>query len=306
VSPIAALATGPRAHSVRGDGVALSAREYGNPGERTVLMVHGFPDCQDLWTPIASALAQRFHVITYDLRGAGASGTPPGRRPYAFEHLAADARAVIDALGGGGPVHLVGHDWGAIQGWEFLYAEATRTRIASFVCVSGACFDHVGLLWRSRLATGSARDALAVAGQLRRSWYMLALQMPWLFRPLWRHALAPRWGRMLRGLEGIPAQEGFPAASIARDGANLCRLYWRTPLERLLAPVRREPVNVPVTVVRPERDRFLSPQTLEGIERYAPRVQVCTVPGGHWAPRAQPERLGELIAGHVERATARG
>jgi pimeloyl-ACP methyl ester carboxylesterase len=292
---------------IGGDGVTLAARRYGNPGDPTLLMVHGFPDTQELWAPLAVLLARRgHHVITYDLRGAGASGDPSGRRPYALRRLAGDARAVIDQLAGAeAAVHLVGHDWGAIQGWEFLYQPQTAPRIASFACINGACFDHTALLWRSRLATRSPRELAGIADQLRRSWYMLALGLPWLFRPVWRALLAPRWAALLSRLEGLEAQEGFPAASIARDGANLCGLYWRTPLERLLAPVRRQAVNIPVLVVRSQRDRFLAPSTLAGIERFAPSVQIATVPGGHWAPRAQPQLLCELIEAHLARYSSR-
>jgi pimeloyl-ACP methyl ester carboxylesterase len=289
-----------REHRVTGDGVTLAVQEHGDPAAPAMLLVHGFADTQDLWSLMVPLLTEHFHVITYDVRGAGASTVPDGGdRPYGMARLARDARAVIDAVVPGERVHLVGHDWGAIQGWEFLYAEPTRELIGSYTCISGACFDHVGLLLRERLRHPTPRSLLASLGQLRRSWYMFLLQAPPLFELVWRHVMAPRWGTTLKHLEGIPRGEDFPAPTIAADGANLAGLYWLTPFERLLKPIRTEPVTLPVQVVRPLGDRFLSPATLEGIEAFAPSLALNTVPGGHWAPRSCPGRLAELVIQHA-------
>ena len=292
------------AHRIAGDGVTLAVEEHGDAAAPTLLLVHGFPDTQRLWSLVVPRLADRFHVVTYDLRGAGDSTVPAGPRPYAMARLAADAAAVIDAVAPARTVHLVGHDWGAIQGWEFLYAEPTCRRIASFTCVSGACFDHAGLLLRDRLRRPSPASLWPVLGQARRSWYMLLFQSPAVFAPLWRRLLAPRWGWLLSKREGVSRSRDFPAPTLSDDGVNLVGLYRGTPFERLLRPLRTTAVTVPVQVVRPVGDRFLSAHTLEGIERFAPRLTRSSVPGGHWAPRTYPGAIAELIAEHVQRAEA--
>ena len=109
---------------VQGDGVDLAVFERGQGP--TVLLVHGFPDTHAVWDAVAERLAVRFHVVTYDVRGAGDSSRPSGRDAYRFEHLVADMRAVLDAVSPQAPVHLAGHDWGSIQSWEALYAMPER------------------------------------------------------------------------------------------------------------------------------------------------------------------------------------
>ncbi|MGH3392942.1 MAG: alpha/beta fold hydrolase, partial [Actinomadura sp.] len=134
-------ATGVTVRTVHGDGVELAVQERGDTEHPTVLLVHGYPDTQAVWAPVAARLADRFHVVTYDVRGAGGSSVPSGTEPYRFEHLMNDLRAVLDAVRPGDPVHLVGHDWGSIQSWEAVTTMADR--FASFTSISGPCLDHV-------------------------------------------------------------------------------------------------------------------------------------------------------------------
>jgi pimeloyl-ACP methyl ester carboxylesterase len=56
-------------------------------------------------------LARRFRVVTYDARGHGRSAKPSSG--YGFDHVVADARAVIRAAGLRRPL-VVGHSWGAM------------------------------------------------------------------------------------------------------------------------------------------------------------------------------------------------
>ena len=56
-----------------GDGVELAVYETGEPSAPTILAVHGYPDNHTVWDGILPLLAADFRVVTYDVRGAGAS-----------------------------------------------------------------------------------------------------------------------------------------------------------------------------------------------------------------------------------------
>ena len=57
-------------------GLPIAVYERNRGAARTVLLVHGYPDNHSVWDPVAEILADRFHVVAYDVRGAGASGVP--------------------------------------------------------------------------------------------------------------------------------------------------------------------------------------------------------------------------------------
>lgn len=85
-----------------------------------VLLLHGIPETHLMWHRVAPRLAERFTVVATDLRGFGASGTPPSRpdhAPYSMRELARDQVEVMAALG----YHrfgVVGHDRGARCGYR--------------------------------------------------------------------------------------------------------------------------------------------------------------------------------------------
>ena len=77
----------------------LAIYTWGAPSHGpTVLLVHGYPDCADVWQPIAEQLAQDHYVIAYDVRGSGRSSVPAETRDYELDELVTDMNAVIDAM----------------------------------------------------------------------------------------------------------------------------------------------------------------------------------------------------------------
>jgi pimeloyl-ACP methyl ester carboxylesterase len=102
------------------DGTSLVVYERGDLGAPTVLLVHGYPDNHAVWDAVAEDLAADQHVVTYDVRGIGASDKPRERAAYRVDRLVDDLFAVAGAVSPDSPVHVVGHDWGSVQAWEAM------------------------------------------------------------------------------------------------------------------------------------------------------------------------------------------
>ena len=227
------------------DGVHLHLTDHGvdHDGEGpTVLLVHGYPDTSRVWDEVVTAIGERARVVTFDVRGAGRSDRPRGRRAYRLEQLATDLRTVIDAISPDAPVHLVGHDWGAIQSFEAVCLPWAADRIASFTCISGASFDEAGRGFRRGLRRPDRVPA--TLSRLSRSWYIGLFQLPVLPERTFRSGLG---ARLLQALEGLPPREGHPAETAVEDAVAGLALY-RANLGRVLRP-QRERAVVPTQVV---------------------------------------------------------
>lgn len=268
--------------TVPSSGVRLAVYEQGDPEKPTVLLVHGYPDTHRVWDDVASALAADYHVVRYDVRGAGESARPARRRDYRLEFLARDLFAVAAEVSPDRPVHVVGHDWGSIQSWEAVTDPGAADRIASFTSISGPCLDHIGYWIRHRISHPTPRNLRRLSSQMAHSWYITAFHLPAAAPALWRHGLAARWPAVLQRVEGVSPRPDHPQASLVRDAVDGIKLYRANMLPRLLHPAER-PTAVPVQVIVLTKDRYVSPALAEGLERWAPELWVRTLPATHWS-----------------------
>ncbi len=84
---------------------------------RPVLFLHGFPDLWYSWRHQMAALEGEFRTAAMDLRGYNRSGQPKRVEDYRMPLILADVAAVVEDLGG--PITLVGHDWGGAIAWRY-------------------------------------------------------------------------------------------------------------------------------------------------------------------------------------------
>ncbi|MEU2564249.1 SDR family oxidoreductase [Streptomyces longispororuber] len=290
---------GARERRVRTGGVELCVAELGEAGRPTVLLVHGYPDSKEVWSEVAVRLAERFHVVLYDVRGHGQSSAPkPLRGGFTLEKLTDDFLAVADAVSPDRPVHLVGHDWGSVQGWEFVTVRRTEGRVASFTSMSGPSLDHFGHWIARRLRRPTPRRAAQLAAQGAKSWYVYMLHTPALPELAWRGPLGRRWPGLLRRLEKVPA-DGYPTPSLPTDAAHGAWLYRDNVRARLRRPRTDAYAHVPVQLITPTGDAFLSERLYDDLERWAPRLTRRTLPAKHWVPRTRPDQLAAWITDFV-------
>ena len=277
--------------------------EPGGPGP-VVLLVHGYPDTHAVWTMIHAELGSELRVVRYDVRGAGASQAPRQRAGYRLEHLAEDLFAVADAVSPDAPVHLVAHDWGSIQAWHAVTDPRAAGRIASFTSISGPCLDHTGYWLRERIRRPTPRRAAALLRQGAKSWYIYAFHLPLLTPFVWRR-LGPRWGALLRRAEGVEPRPEHPAPTLVADATRGIELYRANMRARMFRPEPRY-ARVPVQLISPLADRFVSPALAEDLERWVPDLRRRTLPCGHWgALTGSAPRTAELIRTFIADVEAR-
>jgi pimeloyl-ACP methyl ester carboxylesterase len=258
----------------------------------TVVLVHGYPDDGSMWDGVVAELAGRFRCVVYDVRGSGGSDKPRGRKSYLLDQLAQDLRAVIDEVAPEGKVHLLAHDWGSIQAWHAVTGEDLRGRIASFTSISGPSLDHAGAWFRAQLRPSPRRVKNAVT-QILHSGYIVFFQLPLLPELLWRTGIMRRLLKTLDPVAPIPKTS---------DGVSGLNLYRANMMTRLSRPAPR-PADIPVQVLAPDGDAFVSTPLQTEIEPWVPDLRIRRLVGTHWIARGKPRVIAAAAAeliDHVE------
>lgn len=277
----------------RGD-IDLAVFETGDPAGTPVLLVHGWPDTHLLWNRVAEHLGTRHRVIAFDNRGAGVSTVPAAVESYRVEELAADILAVVEALSPDRPVHVLGHDWGSVVGWELVATPAVAGRIASFTSVSGPNLDFLGAYLRGPFSFARLRGAVA---QGLASSYTAAFRVPGLADPVLR-ALSTRWPRFLALFDGLDPALVHTAPTLREDMLNGLALYRANIGARLRRPRPRR-VELPVRLIVSTGDRAVRPVVNDEAPHWVADLTRTEIAAGHWSPISHSVELAQLTADFI-------
>jgi pimeloyl-ACP methyl ester carboxylesterase len=288
-----------RSRVQRGD-VGLSVCEWGKRDNPTVVLVHGFPDCSRVWAGVVPLLMHDFHVVTYDVRGAGLSDKPKPISAYRLPELRADFEAVIQAVSPHKPVHIMAHDWGSVQTWESVTEPSLKGRIASFTSCSGPSLDHTGHLLRNLLGSFTLKGWGAVALQMLKSWYVYYFHLPFLPRWQMRFVMPRLWPVFMRHMEGldVPYDPHFGS-----NGSYGIQLYRANIFPRTFAPRMRYAI-APVQVLVPTKDLYVGPMLTSQLSRWVPHLTRTEYPAKHWMPLSHPQAMADALRQFIVRINA--
>lgn len=104
-------------------------------GRPALILIHGIGSWHHTWDSLLPRLSESFNVVTYDLRGHGASPVPPA--DFGLDELVADLELVRGQLGIE-RAHVAGHSLGGMIGPA--YARAYPDRVLSLGLLSTAAF----------------------------------------------------------------------------------------------------------------------------------------------------------------------
>lgn len=289
------------------DGVTLAVHAYTeiDPRRPTLLAVHGYPDNHHVWDGVATELGQRYpakyNVVAYDVRGAGESSRPADQSGYRLPQLVSDVGAVIDGLGVD-RVHLLGHDWGAIQGWTAVTDDSVLARIASLTSISGAHLDYAGRFLRS---PRTPRALVDVARQILASSYI------WFFLCPVAPEIAIRSRAQVKVFEAVE-RIGRSSTRSRRDasprslddylnGLNLYRANMPAPL--MAPPAQLPQARVPVQVLVARQDYFVTPALQRFTGSIPAEGRVVPIEGSHWVVTSRPDVIARLTGEWVDMIT---
>ncbi|REF00801.1 alpha/beta fold hydrolase [Thermomonospora umbrina] len=264
-------------------GLEFDITENGPADGEPVVLLHGFPQHADMWDALTPMLtAHGYRVLAMNQRGYSPNATPRGRLAYRIEELVADVIALIDARAGGGPVHLVGHDWGAAVAWALTAAHPER--VASLTALS---VPH----------PFAFLTAMFTSVQGLKSWYMYFFQLPWLPERL----LLVNPVRTLIRFGLSPEQARRDAARFTGPTSLRTAINWYRAMPLVNPRAARTPVRRPTLFVWSDGDVAISRQAAQRCARHVqgPYTFVTLAGVSHWIPDQAPSELAELLVPHL-------
>ena len=273
-----------RLRSFDRDGLTFDVHDEGPADGDPVVLLHGFPERATSWRRVAPLLHERgLRTLALDQRGYSPGARPRTRWGYRASALVADVLALVDRVGG--PVHLVGHDWGAVVGW--LLAGRHPERLRSLTAVS---VPHP----RAFLSAAVRSD------QALRSTYIALFQVPGLPERLAARPGGPFDQALARS--GMTEEEvGRFRNEMVEDGALSGGLGWyrAAPLPDRGSTPRR--ITVPTTMVWSDGDSAVARAGAEATADWCDGPYELVVLEGvtHWIPTQAPDPLAEAVLARI-------
>ena len=124
-----------------------------------------------LWSPVATLLADDFHVVAWDLPGHGANRTVPSDA-FTMAELASGVLSFVDRVLAdrgelGGSFAYAGDSVGGAAGLQLLLAKPDRVRAAALVCTGARLGDEGMWHQRAELVTRSGTQVMVDAAATR-------------------------------------------------------------------------------------------------------------------------------------------
>lgn len=273
------------------DGTRLVLASWGPAGAPIVILVHGLGLSTRSWGKVPQLLAERHHVVAYDLRGHGQSGDAPSG-DYSMQAQAKDLDAVLrevvpqdsaaivvgNSLGGGIIVARAHHCGTArIAGAVFVGSGGSGVTFAGFPARNLPSPVRGALRW----AWMNALRAGAQAGKLIRPLGSLSdrLTRRFAFTPEDPHeAVAQARKDFFSSRPEVLARTAL--ASVSHDGTRM-------------AP----DLSVPTLVLHGSGDHEVPEKELSRLLKALPDAELVRLPGeGHMLPLTRPETVAEEIS----------
>jgi pimeloyl-ACP methyl ester carboxylesterase len=267
--------------------IRLHVVEAGPKSGPPVILLHGFPEFWYGWRKQIPALAEAgCRVIVPDQRGYNLSDKPRGVKAYRMHEIVNDVLGLMDALEYE-KVNLVGHDWGALAAWILSILKPERVQRLGILNV-----PHPAVMNRFL-----RRDP----EQLRRSWYVFALQLPWLPEAFIR---ANNWRNGIRTLRGSGKIHTFKKEDLpkykkawSQPGAMTAMINWYRAAFRDGLGIPTNPrVRVPTLMLWGLKDIALSYRMARPSLDYCEDGKLVFFPDAtHWVQHDEVEEVNKLL-----------
>lgn len=263
------------------------------------MFLHGFPEFWYAWKRQLLEFGGDYQAVAPDMRGYNLSSKPAGVEQYRTKYLIEDIRALAERLGHKKFV-LVGHDWGGAVAWPFAMRHPDY--LEKLIIINA---PHPIIF---------ARELRQNPAQQKASQYILLHRSAGAEEILSRDNYAALVNAVLKsGLkEGYfteeDKQEYLKAWSQPGALTGMLNYYRAAQLGSFtgdstdaIAASSANIITVSTLVIWGEKDTYLLPGNLEGLEQYVTNLTVKRVPdASHWVVHEKPELVNRYIREFIE------
>jgi 3-oxoadipate enol-lactonase len=136
------------------NGIAVNYTLDGPPQAPVVTLSHSLATDLSMWDPQMATLTARYRVLRYDTRGHGGTDAPGGA--YALDQLAADAKALLSALGIT-RTHWIGLSMGGMIGQTLALASPGLFTSLALCDTTSRIPVEAKPLWAERIKTAETQ-----------------------------------------------------------------------------------------------------------------------------------------------------
>lgn len=243
------------------DGVTLAADLLGEPGARTVCLVHSLGADGGMWAEQVPVLLEAgYRVLRIDLRGHGGSDATPGA--YSMRLLGQDLAFVLRRLDLG-PVDYVGLSLGGMSGQALALDHPGLLRSIIICDALPESLPNAAAIWGPRLAAVRAAGSVQPVAQ--------ATIERWL-TPGFQAANPARWAEILATIEATTADGYCGCVEAIMDFSHVARL---------------PALAIPALVLCGEDDHAVPPAEGQRIAALVPDGRFIAIDGARHLPNVE-------------------
>ena len=280
-----------RIESIEANGLSFRCRTAGNAAsDRTVILLHGFPESAHMWESTLLLLAQKgYYCIAPDLRGYSPKARPKGIKNYCIHQLAKDVILIAKAKGVQ-KFHLVGHDWGAAIGWAIC--GKFPGQIQSFVPLS---VPHLSAL-ASALKNDKEQRKMSAYAQFFQLpvWpeiVMKAKQFKQLKKTCW-YLSTPKQ------IEAY--QDVFSSPKALRSCLHYYRKNWNK-MSQIASDLAIDSFHIPTTFIWGKNDTALGATASKSAQKYMKGpYRFIVLDASHWLIQEKESEVHSILLQHLE------
>jgi pimeloyl-ACP methyl ester carboxylesterase len=248
-----------------------------------LILLHGFPEFWYCWSKVIPLLKDDFKLIIPDMRGYNLSDKPKGIENYTIEILVDDIKGLSEELGLG-KFSLIGHDWGGTVAW--IFTEKYPELLNKLVILNS---PHTKI-FSQKLRTDRE--------QQKASFYIFEFYKPdgekFIVENDYEQLKKFVFTSSFSELDRKKYIEAWSQPGAIEGGVNYYRANqsfkkWTGFIE------------VPTLVLWGIKDKFLTPQLLDGLTEYVKDLQIeKNEEASHWITHDAPDFVSSKIQKFIQ------